>query len=204
MYAHGMHLQIWGAEEDKVTCDSRVAAAVWERKRSRDVNSVELDTLEYVGWMEEIIAVIAILLSSALRYRAHSAPEILKRREIVWIYAGKFWHGHACWTKFLCLPNTMPAGVLLQWWKLECWLRGGLEGYMWNGRKRQAWEFAYIHAWYTNAGFRSWFWVWRTLRVVGLLCLWSWKLSSVVEALSLRISGEYCKCYVYDIEHCFH
>ena len=56
MYAHGMHLRIRGAEEDKVTRDSGVAAAVWERRRSRNIECEDdLFTSEYVGWVEEII-----------------------------------------------------------------------------------------------------------------------------------------------------
>ena len=56
MYVHGMHLRIRGAEEDKVTCNSGVAAAVWERRRSRNVDCEDdLFTSEYVGWVEEII-----------------------------------------------------------------------------------------------------------------------------------------------------
>jgi hypothetical protein len=56
MYAHGMHLRIWGAEEDKVTCDSAVVTAVWERRRSKDSDVMDdLDSAEYVGWVEEIL-----------------------------------------------------------------------------------------------------------------------------------------------------
>ena len=63
MYAHGMHLRIRGAEEDKVTCDSGVAAAIWERSRSRNIEyEDEVFTAEYVGWVEEIIE---------LNYRSH-------------------------------------------------------------------------------------------------------------------------------------
>jgi hypothetical protein len=64
-----MHLRIRGAEEDKVTCDNGVATAVWKRKRSRDRNTMnELDTAEYVGWVEEIIE---------LNYRSHYCIVVL-------------------------------------------------------------------------------------------------------------------------------
>ena len=63
MYAHGMHLRIREAEQDKVTSDSGVAAAVSERRRRRDNEVVdEIDTAEYVGWIEEILE---------LNYRSH-------------------------------------------------------------------------------------------------------------------------------------
>jgi hypothetical protein len=63
MYVHGMHLRIRDAEEDKLTCKSRVAAAVWECKRSRDSDTVDnVDSVEYVGWVEEILE---------LNYRSH-------------------------------------------------------------------------------------------------------------------------------------
>ena len=69
MYAHGMHLRIRGAEEDKVTCDSGVAAAVWERRRNRNVEcGDEVVTAEYVGWVEEIIE---------LDYRSHCCIVLL-------------------------------------------------------------------------------------------------------------------------------
>ena len=56
MYIHSMHVRIREVEEDKVTCNSGVAVAVWERRRSREGNSRdELDTAKYVGWVEEIL-----------------------------------------------------------------------------------------------------------------------------------------------------
>jgi hypothetical protein len=56
MYARGMHLRIREAEEDKVTFDSGVAAAVWERIRSTDTNAMDkVDSAEYVGSVEEIL-----------------------------------------------------------------------------------------------------------------------------------------------------
>ena len=63
MYAHGMHLRIREAEQDKVTCDSGITATVSERRRSRASEEVdEIDTSEYVGWVEEILE---------LNYRSH-------------------------------------------------------------------------------------------------------------------------------------
>jgi hypothetical protein len=54
MYARGMHLRI--RELDKVTFDSGVAAAVWERIRSTDTNAMDkVDSAEYVGSVEEIL-----------------------------------------------------------------------------------------------------------------------------------------------------
>ena len=69
MYAHGMHLRIREAEAKKITCDSGVAAAVWERRRSRNVDSLdEVFTAEYVGWVEEIIE---------LNYQSHCCVVLL-------------------------------------------------------------------------------------------------------------------------------
>ena len=69
MYAHRMHLRIRGAEEEKITCDSGVAAVVWERRRSRNVEvGDKLLTAEYVGWVEEIIE---------LNYRSHCCIVLL-------------------------------------------------------------------------------------------------------------------------------
>jgi hypothetical protein len=56
MYAHGMHLRIKSAEEEKVTCDSGVASAVQRQSRARALNiSEQFQTAEYVGWIEEIL-----------------------------------------------------------------------------------------------------------------------------------------------------
>ena len=69
MYTHGMHLRIRGAEAEKITCDSEVAAAIWERRRSRNVESMdEVFTAEYLGWIEEIIE---------LNYRSHCCIVLL-------------------------------------------------------------------------------------------------------------------------------
>ena len=35
MYAHRMHFQIRGAEEEEVTCDSAIEAAVWRKRFGR-------------------------------------------------------------------------------------------------------------------------------------------------------------------------
>ena len=56
MYAHGMHLRIRTAEEEKVTCDSAVAAAVLRRNRGRSSGrGGQLQKQKYVGWVEEIM-----------------------------------------------------------------------------------------------------------------------------------------------------
>ena len=56
MYAHGMHLRIRTAEEEKVTCDSAVAAAVLRRNRGRSSDrGGQVQKTEYVGWIEEIV-----------------------------------------------------------------------------------------------------------------------------------------------------
>jgi hypothetical protein len=56
MYAHGMHLRMRSAELSKNTCDSRVACAVWKRRRSSELREVgELEGMEYVGWIEDIL-----------------------------------------------------------------------------------------------------------------------------------------------------
>jgi hypothetical protein len=58
MYAHGMYFRIKSAEDDKVTCDSGVAAAIWRRNRGHRVNRPwELESREFVGWIEEILEV---------------------------------------------------------------------------------------------------------------------------------------------------
>jgi hypothetical protein len=64
MCAHGMHLRIKSAEDDKVTCDNGVAAAILRRNRGRRVSRPwELESREFVGWIEEILE---------LDYRSHS------------------------------------------------------------------------------------------------------------------------------------
>ena len=69
MYAHGMHLRIQGAEVEKVTCDSGVAAAVLERRRSRNAETVDdVISAEYVGWIQEILE---------LNYRSHCCIVLL-------------------------------------------------------------------------------------------------------------------------------
>jgi hypothetical protein len=69
MYANGMHLRIRTAEEEKITCDSAVASAVWKRSRSTDTNAGgQLDKMEYVGWVEEILE---------LNYRTHCVIVLL-------------------------------------------------------------------------------------------------------------------------------
>ena len=63
MYTHGMHLRIREVEQDKVTCNSGIATAISERKRSQDSQVVdEIDTAKYVGWVVEILK---------LNYRSH-------------------------------------------------------------------------------------------------------------------------------------
>ena len=63
IYAHGMHLRIREAKQDKVTSDSGIAAVVLERKRSQDSDVAdEINTTEYIGWIEEILE---------LNYRTH-------------------------------------------------------------------------------------------------------------------------------------
>jgi hypothetical protein len=56
MYVYGMHLRIQSAEDDKVTCDSGVAATVWRRSRGQRRNtSSRLESAEFVGWVQEIL-----------------------------------------------------------------------------------------------------------------------------------------------------
>jgi hypothetical protein len=63
MYAHGMHLRIRSTEEEKVTCDSGVAAVVLRRRRGRvGERTGEVEKMEYVGWIEETLE---------LKYRNH-------------------------------------------------------------------------------------------------------------------------------------
>jgi hypothetical protein len=63
MYAHGMHFYIKDAEEEKITCDSAVAASISRRKSRREfLNSGEMEMMEYVGWIQEILE---------LDYRSH-------------------------------------------------------------------------------------------------------------------------------------
>jgi hypothetical protein len=53
MYANGMHLRIRTAEEEKITCDSAVASAVWKRsQRSESEAGGRVDKMEYVGWIK--------------------------------------------------------------------------------------------------------------------------------------------------------
>jgi hypothetical protein len=53
MYVHRMHFRIKDAEEEKVACDSVVVASVSRRITKRElVNSGEMETMEYVGWIQ--------------------------------------------------------------------------------------------------------------------------------------------------------
>ena len=63
MYTHGMHFRVQSAENDKVTCDSGVAASVVCRTVGRLGNeSQHWGSHEYVGSIEEILE---------LNYRSH-------------------------------------------------------------------------------------------------------------------------------------
>jgi hypothetical protein len=63
MYTNGMHFRIKDAEEEKFTCDSAIASAVWRRRRTGEsAMSGEIESVEYVGWIEEILE---------LDYRTH-------------------------------------------------------------------------------------------------------------------------------------
>jgi hypothetical protein len=69
MYAHGMHFRIKDAEEEKLICDSAIVASVSKRKTGREsLNAGEMETVEYVGWIHEIIE---------LNYRSHCCIVLL-------------------------------------------------------------------------------------------------------------------------------
>ena len=69
MYAQGMHFRIKDAEEDKVTCDSAVVASVSKKiTRRESVNLGKIETVEYVGWIQEILE---------LNYRSHCCIVLL-------------------------------------------------------------------------------------------------------------------------------
>ena len=56
MYVHGMHLRIQSAEEEKITSNSRVAAAMLRRHKGQSGDtSGEVQKAKYVGWIEEIL-----------------------------------------------------------------------------------------------------------------------------------------------------
>jgi hypothetical protein len=58
MYAYGNHIQVRAAESDLTTCDSGVAATFSQscRASTSDQNQTRAN-LEYIGWVDEIIAV---------------------------------------------------------------------------------------------------------------------------------------------------
>jgi len=63
MYAHGMHLRVQSAEEDKITCDSGIAASVFRYSKGTSSNDLgHWQSEEYVGWIQEILE---------LDYRSH-------------------------------------------------------------------------------------------------------------------------------------
>jgi hypothetical protein len=63
MYAQGMHLRVRSAEEEKVTCDSGIAASVSRGTSGRSRgNPACFQAHEYIGWIEEIVE---------LDYRSH-------------------------------------------------------------------------------------------------------------------------------------
>jgi hypothetical protein len=68
MYAHGMHFHIRDVEEEKITCDSVIAASVWRRTRRDFKESREMETVQYVGWIQEILE---------LDYRSHCCIVLL-------------------------------------------------------------------------------------------------------------------------------
>jgi hypothetical protein len=69
MYTYGMHLRIKTTEEEKLCCHSAIAASVWRRNRAIEgFHSGSLESMEYVGWIEEILE---------LNYRSHCCIVLL-------------------------------------------------------------------------------------------------------------------------------
>jgi hypothetical protein len=86
MKAHGMHLRVRSAEQDKNTYDSTVAAT-FLRPSGRPENEVNLTMIpvEYIGWIEEILELnygghcTIILLCSWMKARVGDPHATVKR-----------------------------------------------------------------------------------------------------------------------------
>jgi hypothetical protein len=85
---HGMHLCKRDAEEDKVTCDSRIVASVWHRDQSTSrIPSLALNKHEYVGIVEEILKldyqshiVVVLVCSWIFATLDSSNPKIVRNK----------------------------------------------------------------------------------------------------------------------------
>jgi hypothetical protein len=74
MYAHGIHFRILSAEEDEITCDSGIAACVWQQDRgANSLSSAHLTRKPYFGWIKEILE---------LDYKSHCCVVLV----CSWIY----------------------------------------------------------------------------------------------------------------------
>jgi hypothetical protein len=101
MYAHGMHLRIKTTEEEKLCCDSALAASVWRRNRAIEgSHSGSLESMEYVGWIKEILELnywsryCIVLLCSWIPTELHQVNSKVVRDRY-------------------SFPNSMSVGILL-------------------------------------------------------------------------------------------
>jgi hypothetical protein len=83
-----MHLRVRSAEEDKITCDSAVAATFLQPMRgTKNEDQPTLIPMEYIGWVDEIIALnygghyVIVLLCSWAKARTAGGNATVKRDE---------------------------------------------------------------------------------------------------------------------------
>jgi len=88
MYAYGNYIQVQGAEIDLNTCDNGIATTFSQSCRgSISDNNMKTVDLEYIGWVEEILAVNYSQFESIVLYcswiQAHmsGARAIVKKDE---------------------------------------------------------------------------------------------------------------------------
>jgi hypothetical protein len=88
MKAHGMHLRIRSAEEDKRTCDSSIAASFLQPLRGTESSDdTVVVPVEYIGWIDEILELnygghcIIVLLCSRVKASTEGTNATVKRDE---------------------------------------------------------------------------------------------------------------------------
>jgi hypothetical protein len=98
MCANGMHLRIRTAEDEKITCDSAMASAVWKQsRRSESKAGGTVDKMEYVRWIEEILefnyrthCVIVLLCSWVSAKLEDSNSKVRRDSFAVWLCCSKY------------------------------------------------------------------------------------------------------------------
>src|SRR5579875_2122807 len=86
MYAYGNHIRVRSIESNMNTCDSGVAVTFLQACRaSNNDRNARIESLEYIGWMEEIIGVdyrefeLIVLYCTWVRANLRGAGATMKR-----------------------------------------------------------------------------------------------------------------------------